>query len=235
MALRLPSWGAKFAVAVSAYASPITSYDKVKDKFYKNPRTLLVNLPKADKLFVLVNSIPATGQNTLPGSGFSAHLMLPVDMLLGPREHCSQPVQVRFGVPPLEFRGYPIDSNAIHSLSSKATAICDSPFFSSKRQLQRFLSMTNFYRRFLPNCSDMIMSLTSLLSGSKSSFKLPVDAFATSNNVKAALADTILLTHFAPHATNFLGPLPNGAAHGAFLFLVTNSQLWWLTTTTSLN
>ncbi|BHF72835.1 hypothetical protein SprV_0401590600 [Sparganum proliferum] len=53
MALRLPSWGAKFAVAVSAYASPITSYDKVKDKFYKNPRTLLVNLPKADKLFVL--------------------------------------------------------------------------------------------------------------------------------------------------------------------------------------
>nr|VZH98836.1 unnamed protein product [Spirometra erinaceieuropaei] len=53
MALSLPFWGVKFAVAVTAHASQITDYDKVKDKFYENPHTLRLNVPKANKLFVL--------------------------------------------------------------------------------------------------------------------------------------------------------------------------------------
>ncbi len=40
---------------------------------------------------------------------------------------------------------------------------CSSP--QDIKQLQRFLDMVNFYRRFLPNCAQVLHSLTDLLKG----------------------------------------------------------------------
>nr|VZI29642.1 unnamed protein product [Spirometra erinaceieuropaei] len=77
-------------------------------------------------------------------------------------------------------------------------AIRDFPSPSSKRQLQRFLSMVSFYRRFLPHCDDLTLSLTNLLSSPKHSFELSADALAAFGKVKAALVDVTLLTHFSP-------------------------------------
>nr|VZI24371.1 unnamed protein product [Spirometra erinaceieuropaei] len=95
--------------------------------------------------------------------------------------------------------GHPVDSNGIHPRPSMLAAICDFPPPSSKRPLQQFLDMVNFYQQFRPNCANSILPFTSLLSGPKRSFRLSADALAAFDEVKAALADATLLTHFSPN------------------------------------
>nr|VZH93734.1 unnamed protein product [Spirometra erinaceieuropaei] len=60
-----------------------------------------------------------------------------------------------------------VDPSGIHSLPSKFAAIRDFPPSSSKRQLQRFLDMVDFYSRFHLNCAKTILLFTILLSGLK--------------------------------------------------------------------
>ncbi|VDM02498.1 unnamed protein product [Schistocephalus solidus] len=60
--------------------------------------------------------------------------------------------------------------------------------------------MVTFYRWFVFNPADTILSLTNLLSDPKGSFKLPADALTDFEQVKAALANIILLRHFPPDA-----------------------------------
>nr|VZI44567.1 unnamed protein product [Spirometra erinaceieuropaei] len=86
-----------------------------------------------------------------------------------------------------------------------------------KRQLQRFLGMVNFYRRFLPNCADTILPLTSLLSGSKRTFELTSVALTSFEQVKALLADATLLTHFHSDAPISLMVDASNVAVGAVL------------------
>ncbi|BHF75593.1 hypothetical protein SprV_0501868900 [Sparganum proliferum] len=102
------------------------------------------------------------------------------------------PSKCVLGAPTLEFLDHLVDTNGIHPLPSKVAAFRDFPPPSSKRQLQRFLGMENFYRRFLPHCADTILRLTSLLSDPKRSFELSTNALC------AALADATLLAHFLP-------------------------------------
>ncbi|BHF60779.1 hypothetical protein SprV_0100374500 [Sparganum proliferum] len=93
------------------------------------------------------------------------------------------PSKCVFGVPSLEFLGHLVDSYGIRPLPSKVAAIRDFPPPTSKRQLQRFLGMVNFYRRFLPNFADTILPLTSLLSGSKRTFELTPAALTSVEQV----------------------------------------------------
>ncbi|VDM00972.1 unnamed protein product [Schistocephalus solidus] len=53
MSLLLPLRGDKFGTIISAYASPMTSSDAAKDKFFDGLHVLLASVPKADKLIVL--------------------------------------------------------------------------------------------------------------------------------------------------------------------------------------
>nr|VZI50651.1 unnamed protein product [Spirometra erinaceieuropaei] len=54
------------------------------------------------------------------------------------------PSKCVLGVPSLDFLGHHVDAQGLHPLSSKVEAIRDFPPPTSKRQLQRFLSMVNF-------------------------------------------------------------------------------------------
>ncbi|VDL95075.1 unnamed protein product [Schistocephalus solidus] len=51
--LRLPLRGDQFATIISAYATPMTSSNAAKDKFYEDLHALLATVPKKDKLIVL--------------------------------------------------------------------------------------------------------------------------------------------------------------------------------------
>ncbi|VDL97087.1 unnamed protein product [Schistocephalus solidus] len=53
ISLRLPLRGDKFATIISAYAPPMTSSNAAKDNFYVDLHSLLVTVPKADKLIAL--------------------------------------------------------------------------------------------------------------------------------------------------------------------------------------
>ncbi|BHF60865.1 hypothetical protein SprV_0100383400 [Sparganum proliferum] len=127
------------------------------------------------------------------------------------------PSKCVFGVPSLEFLGHLVDSHGIRPLPSKAAAIRDFPPPTSKRQLQRFLGMVNFYRRFLPNCADTILPLTSLLSGSKRTFELTPAALTSFEQVKDLLVDAALLTHFHADAPISLMVDASNVAVGAVL------------------
>nr|VZH92911.1 unnamed protein product [Spirometra erinaceieuropaei] len=128
------------------------------------------------------------------------------------------PAKCVLGATSLEFLGHLIDSNGIRPLPSKVAAIRDFPPPTSKRQLQRFLGMVNFYRRFLPNCTDTILPLTSLLSGgSKRTFELTPAALTSFGQVKALLAHATLLTHFHADAPISLTVDASNVAVGAVL------------------
>nr|VZI13282.1 unnamed protein product [Spirometra erinaceieuropaei] len=106
------------------------------------------------------------------------------------------PAKFVLGATSLEFISYLIDSNGIRPLPSKVAAIRDFPPPTSKRQLQRFLGIMNFYLRSLPKCADTILQQTSLLAGSKRTFELTPAAVTSFEQVKALLADVTLLNHF---------------------------------------
>nr|VZI07986.1 unnamed protein product [Spirometra erinaceieuropaei] len=127
------------------------------------------------------------------------------------------PSKCVLGATSLEFLGHLIDSNGIRPLPSKVAAIRDFPPPTSKRQLQRFLGMVNFYRRFLPNCADTILPLTNLLSGPKRTFELTSAALTSFEQVKDLLADATLLTHFHADAPISLMVDASNVAVGAVL------------------
>ncbi|BHF69970.1 hypothetical protein SprV_0301301700 [Sparganum proliferum] len=110
------------------------------------------------------------------------------------------PSKCVLGVPSLDFLGHRVDAQGLRPLSSKVEAIRDFPPPTSKRQLQRFLGMVNFYRRFLLNCADLMLPLTNLLSGPKGPLELRGHALTAFERIKTSLADATLLTHPAPEA-----------------------------------
>nr|VZI26347.1 unnamed protein product [Spirometra erinaceieuropaei] len=93
-----------------------------------------------------------------------------------------------------------VESEDLRPLPSKVEAVRNFPPPTSKRQLQRFLGMVNFYRRFLPNCADLMLPLTNMLSGPKGPLELTGEALTAFERIKNSLADATLLTHPAPEA-----------------------------------
>nr|VZI20584.1 unnamed protein product [Spirometra erinaceieuropaei] len=77
--------------------------------------------------------------------------------------------------------------------------------------------MVNFYHRFLPNCADTILPLTSLLPGSKRTIELTPAALTSFEQVKALLVDATVLTHFYADAPISLMVDASNVAVGAVL------------------
>ena len=77
------------------------------------------------------------------------------------------PAKCVFGVHKVEFLGHEVSADGIRPLPSRVQAIQDFPPPQDIKQLQRFLGMINFYRRFLPSLAATISSLTALTSPSK--------------------------------------------------------------------
>ncbi|BHF66831.1 hypothetical protein SprV_0200985400 [Sparganum proliferum] len=127
------------------------------------------------------------------------------------------PSKCVLGVPSLHFLGHHVDAQGLRPLSSKVEAIRDFPPPTSKRQLQRFLGMVNFYCRFLPNCADLMLPLTNLLSGPKGPLVLRGHALTAFERIKTSLADATLLTHPAPEAPLSLMVDASTVAVGAVL------------------
>ncbi|BHF80139.1 hypothetical protein SprV_0702326300 [Sparganum proliferum] len=134
------------------------------------------------------------------------------------------PSKCVLGVPSLDFLGHHVDAQGLRPLSSKVEAIRGIPPPTSKRQLQRFLGMVNFYRRFLPNCADLMLPLTNLLSGPKGPLELRGHSLTAFERIKTSLADATLLTHPAPEAPLSLMVDASTVAVGAVLQLHINDS-----------
>jgi hypothetical protein len=68
------------------------------------------------------------------------------------------------------------------------------------KQLQRFLSMVNFYCCFLPNCTQVLRPLTDLLKGRVQEDEWTASVQGAFQNAKHLLATAVPLQHPTPHA-----------------------------------
>ena len=111
----------------------------------------------------------------------------------------------------LEFLGYHVDTNGIAPLPNRVEAIRSVPPPTSIKELQRFLGMVNYYRRFIRKAAHHLHPLFRALKGprkKKGEKKQPKPKTLTWNEelqesfnaIKEALATATLLHHPRPNA-----------------------------------
>lgn len=74
----------------------------------------------------------------------------------------------QFGVAELFFLGHTISSARIRPQPEKVTPVKEFPTPNTKRQLREFLGLVNFYRCFLPQCTETLRPLHRLLANAES-------------------------------------------------------------------
>ena len=83
-------------------------------------------------------------------------------------EHFCEPLvnasKCEFGAPSLQFLRHIIDKNGIHPLDTKVATVRYFRCPSSRRQLQKFLGMINFYQCFIQHCAQALQPLHTLLT-----------------------------------------------------------------------
>jgi hypothetical protein len=105
-----------------------------------------------------------------------------------------------FATPSLEILGHTISATGAAPMPDHAAEIKNCPPPQDIKQLQRFLGMVNFYRRFLPKCVQMLKPLTDLLKGGAKTLEWTVSTQEAFQNAKRLLAAAVPLQHPAPNA-----------------------------------
>ena len=104
-----------------------------------------------------------------------------------------------FGVSELTFLGHHVDAQGIRPLPEKVQAVRDFPQPTSYKRLRSFLGLINFYRRFVPNCADILAPLTNLLAkqgkGSRKPLVWSPEGSKSFIEAKEALSRATMLAH----------------------------------------
>ena len=95
----------------------------------------------------------------------------------------------------LEFLGYQVDTTGISPLKDRVAAIEQTTPPTSIKELQRFLGMVGYYRRFLPNAATHLFHLFEALKGKPKTLEWTADCQKSFEATKAALATATLLHH----------------------------------------
>jgi putative transposase len=70
-----------------------------------------------------------------------------------------------FGVMEVDFLGYHVSSAGVSPIASREAVINDHPPPTTVKELQGFLGVINFYRRFIPAAAHILKPLTDQLKG----------------------------------------------------------------------
>jgi RNase H-like domain found in reverse transcriptase len=74
---------------------------------------------------------------------------------------------VHASVRTVDFLGHRITAEGVQPLPDHMEAILQFPLPATVKQLQAFLGIVNFYRRFVPGAANTLLPLTEFLKGSK--------------------------------------------------------------------
>ena len=124
------------------------------------------------------------------------------------------------GRPSVEFLGHQVSAAGLAPLPQRVAAVQDFPPPTNVKELQAFLGMFNFYRRFVPAAAKLLQPLTDALRGGPKgptpiSWSAPMQsAFSAA---KAAIADTALLDHPAHDAELSMATDASGSHLGSVL------------------
>jgi len=109
------------------------------------------------------------------------------------------------GATEVEYLGHLVSARGIRPLPDRVRAIQDFSQPKSSQQLQSFLGMANFYRRFIPSAAKILKPLTDVLRGGKvAQLAWTAEMETAFNTVKQKLVDAVELAHPNPAAPLFL-------------------------------
>ena len=117
----------------------------------------------------------------------------------------------------LEFLGYQVDSNGISPLQDRVTAISAASPPTTIKELQRFLGMVGYYRRFIPKAATHLYHLFECLKGKPKTLTWTDDCQRSFEATKKALAEAALLHHPRPGAPIALTTDASNTAIGGVL------------------
>ena len=98
----------------------------------------------------------------------------------------------------IEFLGYHVDKDGVKPLDERVDAIRQTTRPTTVKELQRFLGMINYYRRFIKNAAGHLYHLFSALEGKPKVLKWTPEMQGSFEAIKEALASATLL-HHPPH------------------------------------
>jgi hypothetical protein len=110
------------------------------------------------------------------------------------------PAKCTFMVSSLSFLGHNLDASGISPMEKHVKALADFPPPADLKDLQRFLGLINFYRRFLPGIAGTLQPLTDLLRGNPKTLNWSDTAVTAFKAAKAALISATALAHPLPGA-----------------------------------
>ena len=128
------------------------------------------------------------------------------------------PIKCALGKIEVEFLGHRLGVVGISPSPTKTEAIIQFPVPTNLKSLRQFLHMVNFYRRFIPNCANILQPLTNLLTNTKKcDIVVSGDALSAFSKIKAALAKTTELSHVLPDVDLCLAVNTSAIGVGAVL------------------
>jgi cleavage and polyadenylation specificity factor subunit 1 len=134
-----------------------------------------------------------------------------------------------FGQREVEFLGHTVSAAGISPLPSRVEAIRSFPRPGTVKELQAFLGLFNFYRRFVPHAAAIVRPLTDALQGglagtAKVKWSAAMDS--AFSKARTALADSALLAHPAAAAELSLVTDASSSHVGAVLQQRRRGQGW---------
>ena len=98
----------------------------------------------------------------------------------------------------VEFLGYKIDRNGLHTTSSKIEAMCKAPRPENQKQLKSFLGLIQYYSKFIPNLSTLLYPLNQLLR-KETKWEWTPECQQSFEEAKQRLSSTPVLAHYDPN------------------------------------
>ena len=106
------------------------------------------------------------------------------------------------GVAEVEYLGHVVSASGIKPLPSNVDSLQEYPRPGTVHNLQSFLGMANFYRRFVPSAAQVLKPLTDALRGGKRAKLDWTDEMERSfQEVKRRIVEAVELAHPDPEAT----------------------------------
>ena len=123
----------------------------------------------------------------------------------------------KFGKPEVEFLGHKVSTSGAVPLTKHTEAIQSFHQPEDKKQLQRFLGMINFYRRFIPRATQLLLPLTNALCGSGTKIVWTAEMVTSFAKAKEAICTATCLVHPDPSADISLAVDASDVAVGGVL------------------
>jgi hypothetical protein len=126
----------------------------------------------------------------------------------------------------VQYLGHIFDKEGVHPNPEKVRAIVDAPCPNNIKQLQAFLGLCNFYSRFIPNFSDVLSPLYSLLKKNVK-FHWGPDQQKCFCVVKSLFTNNKVLKMYNPNYETLLETDSSGYGTAAVLMQRENSNANW--------